>query len=152
MSVTKGLIILLVFVGAVLSAGYFSMGDSTPEAGGDAGLYDRLGEKEGITEIVRDFIFKVAGDYRVKTRFAYIDMPRFRKLMIEQICEATGGPCTYSGRSMSEAHQGMDISEKEFKIVAEKFAMAMEAAQVGQEDQATIMNLLEGMRDDIVGQ
>lgn len=70
-----------------------------------------------------------------------------------RVYEATGGPCRYTGKSMLEAHTGMNITEDEFGIIAAHFAAAMANAEVGigVDDNATIMGVLAAMHDDIVG-
>ena len=115
-------------------------------------LYERIGAQDGIATVVDGFPGKVGADDRVNGRFADTDMPKLRALLIEQVCEATGGPCKYSGKNMLDAHKGMNITEDEFGIVAAHFAAAMLDAGVGADDNATIMGVLAGMRDDIVGQ
>jgi hemoglobin len=60
-------------------------------------LYDRLGGKPAITAVVDDFIGNVAGDTRINQRFANADIPRLKRMLVDQICQASGGPCTYTG-------------------------------------------------------
>lgn len=115
-------------------------------------LYERIGAQDGIAVVVDGFLGKVGADDHVNGRFANTDMPKLRALLIEQVCEATGGPCTYSGKSMLDAHKGMNIMESEFGIVAAHFATAMSDAGVGADDAGVIMGVLAGMHDDIVGQ
>ena len=78
-------------------------------------------------------------------------MGKLRELLIDQVCEATGGPCTYQGKTMLEAHKGMGVTKEEFGIIAAHFAAAMVKAGVGTQDQSAIMSVLAGMYDDIVG-
>lgn len=115
-------------------------------------LYERIGAQDGIATVVDGFLGKVGADDRVNGRFAETDMPKLRGLLIEQVCEATGGPCEYSGKNMLDAHKGMNITEAEFGIVAAHFAAAMSDAGVSADDNGTIMGVLAGMHDDIVGQ
>ena len=115
-------------------------------------LYERIGAQDGIATVVDGFLGKVGADDRVNGRFADTDMPKLRGLLIEQVCEATGGPCKYSGKNMLDAHKGMNITEAEFGIIAAHFAAAMSDAGVSVEDNGTIMGVLAGMYDDIVGQ
>ena len=115
-------------------------------------LYERIGAQDGIATVVDGFLGKVGADDRVNGRFADTDMPKLRGLLIEQVCEATGGPCKYSGKNMLDAHKGMNITEGEFGIIAAHFAAAMSDAGVSVEDNGTIMGVLAGMYDDIVGQ
>ena len=123
----------------------------TAMAGGHL-LYERIGAQDGIATVVDGFLGKVGADDRVNGRFADTDMPKLRGLLIEQVCEATGGPCKYSGKNMLDAHKGMNITEAEFGIIAAHFAAAMSDAGVSVEDNGTIMGVLAGMYDDIVGQ
>ena len=114
-------------------------------------VYERIGYQSGVETLVDSFLANVAGDERVNGRFADTDMAQLRGHLIDQVCEATDGPCTYTGKSMQEAHAGMGITEAEFAIIAGHFAAAMEKAGVSASDHATIMGVLSAMQDDIVG-
>ena len=114
-------------------------------------VYERIGYQSGVETVVDNFLAHVAGDDRVNGRFADTDMAQLRGHLIDQVCEATDGPCTYKGKSMREAHAGMGITEAEFAIIAGHFAAAMEQAGVSSSDHATIMGVLSAMQDDIVG-
>lgn len=115
-------------------------------------VYERIGYQSGVETVVDYFLANVAGDARVNARFADTDMAKLRGHLIDQVCEATDGPCTYTGKSMREAHAGMGITEAEFAIIAGHFAAAMEQAGVRASDHATIMSVLSAMQEDIVGQ
>src|SRR6059036_62881 len=60
-------------------------------------LYDRLGGKPAITAVVDDFVGRVAADNRINGKFANADLPRLKMMLVDQICQASGGPCTYTG-------------------------------------------------------
>ena len=64
-------------------------------------LYDRLGGKAAITAVVDQFVTNVADDKRINARFSTTDIPRLKKNLVDQVCMASGGPCTYSGRDMT---------------------------------------------------
>jgi len=61
-------------------------------------LYERLGGPDAIVAVVDDFVANVAADQRINGFFAKTDIPRLKRLLVEQICAGTGGPCT--GRDM----------------------------------------------------
>jgi len=61
---------------------------------GDKSLYDRLGEKPAITAVVEDFVARVAADSRINGKFANANIPRLKSMLVDQICQASGGPCT----------------------------------------------------------
>src|SRR5580693_9042431 len=73
-------------------------------------LYDRLGGKPAIQAVVHDFLGNVAADSAINKRFAKTDIPKLEGLLVDQVCAATGGPCTYGGKDMKTAHQGMHIT------------------------------------------
>ena len=83
-----------------------------------ASLYDRLGGKPAITAVVDEFIAGVAADARINRFFAKTDIPKLKRLRVEQICEAAGGPCKYSGRDMKSSHEGLGISSDHFGAMA----------------------------------
>src|SRR5215470_9444605 len=76
----------------------------------DKSLYERLGGKEAIPAVVDDFVARVAADKRINSFFAKANVPRLNMMRVDQICEATGGPCNYTGRYMNTTHKGMGIT------------------------------------------
>jgi hemoglobin len=55
-------------------------------------LYDRLGGKDAIVAVVDAFVGRAAGDARINSKFARTDVPRLKAMLVDQICQATGGP------------------------------------------------------------
>ena len=96
---------------AVFIAGCSSM---SQQSMADKSLYERLGGKEAITAVVDDFVGRVAADKRINGFFAKANVPRLKMMLVDQICEATGGPCKYTGRDMKSTHQGMGITNADF--------------------------------------
>src|SRR5688572_15320364 len=65
-------------------------------------LYDRLGGQTAITAVVDSFVAIVAKDARINKKFARSDVGRVKRMLVDQVCAQTGGPCTYSGLSMKD--------------------------------------------------
>ena len=116
-----------------------------------ASLYDRLGGQDAITLVVDQFVANVAADERVNDRFAGTDIDEFKRLLVEQLCEATGGPCTYTGRDMRTTHAGMNITDAEFSAVVEDLVAALNQYNVPEQEQTELLTALGGMKDQIVG-
>jgi hemoglobin len=114
-------------------------------------LYDRLGGTPAITAVVDDFIGNVAGDARINKRFAGADVPRLKAKLVEQICEATGGPCKYTGASMVDAHRGMNISDAEFTALVEDLVKSLDRFKVPAQEKTELLTALGGMKPQIVG-
>lgn len=109
----------LAVVTAALTAGCAGMRD---EMMMKKSLYERLGGTPAITAVVDDFVANVAADSRINGRFAGTNIPRLKTLLVDQVCEATGGPCKYQGRDMKSAHAGMGITNAEFNALVEDLA------------------------------
>ena len=114
-------------------------------------LYDRLGQQPGLVAVVDDFVANVAADSRINQRFAKTDIPKLKALLVDQLCEATGGPCKYTGRDMVTTHRCMNITTAEFNATGEAMLKALQKHKVAQADIDTVMGVLGGMQNDIVG-
>ena len=118
-------------------------------------LYDRLGGKKAITAVVDEFVGRVAGDRRINAYFAAAasDPPRlktFKANLVDQICEASGGPCKYTGKDMKAAHMGMGISGADFDALVEDLVGALDMFKVGSHEKDQLLGALGPMKGDIV--
>lgn len=115
-------------------------------------LYDRLGRLDAINAVVKDFVEeRVAKDPRINARFANTDIPHLEQMLSEQICEATGGPCKYTGKNMREVHAGMAITEADFGALVEDLVASLNKFNVPKAEQDELIGKLATMHDDIVG-
>ena len=125
----------------------------TGGGGGDSGatLYDRLGKKDAITAVVKDFVEeRVAKDDRIKSFFANTDIPNLEAKLVDQICQAAKGPCTYTGKDMKTAHAGLKIKDADFNALVEDLKASLDHFKVGDQEQKELIGALATMHDDIV--
>jgi hemoglobin len=113
-------------------------------------LYDRLGSGDAITAITESWVARVGGDNRANGKFARTDIGRLKKEVADQLCEATGGPCTYTGRSMRTTHDRMKVTAGEFGVVMQHLEAALDELNIPKTEQDELTGLLQPMRDDIV--
>jgi len=113
-------------------------------------LFERLGGIGSITAVVENFRDRVAGDDRINQKFAKTDLARLRKMLIDQVCEATGGPCTYTGRSMKDAHAGMKVTSGEFDALVQDLVATLNHFKVGKPEQDEVLAVLGPLKSDIV--
>jgi hemoglobin len=150
MGLRRGIGLWVLVVVAMLNlAACATMGDAPPT------LYKRLGGREGIALVVGDFVTNMAGDSRVNARFKDMKGPDVEKLksnLADQICDATGGPCSYLGRDMKTTHKGMKITDAEWNATVENLTKALDKNKVAPKDQSELLGLLGPMKADIVGQ
>lgn len=113
-------------------------------------LYDRLGGKSSISAVVDQFVANVAADTRINGRFATTDIRKLKGHLVDQVCMATGGPCTYSGRDMRTTHAGMKISNGDFEALVEDLVKSLDTFKVPAREKGELLDLLGPMRKDIV--
>lgn len=124
--------------------------NTMPVAAQQKSLYDRLGGQAAIQAVVDEFLKNVAADNRINKFFANTDLTRLNKLLVEQICQASGGPCTYTGRSMKETHMGLGISNADFKALVEDLVKALDKFKVPDQEKNELLGILGPMEPDIV--
>jgi hemoglobin len=113
-------------------------------------LYDQLGKKAGITKVVGDFVGNVGADTRINQYFAHTDLNHLKTELVNQICQASGGPCKYTGKSMKEAHMGMGISTADFNALVEDLVKALDKDGVKEDAKNALLGALGPMKSDIV--
>jgi hemoglobin len=113
-------------------------------------LYERLGGKPAITAVVNDFIDLVGQDTRVRHAPAPARVPVIKTLLVEMVCQASGGPCVYAGRDMKTTHAGMGISGAEFEAVVDDLVKTLNQYKVPETEKNDLLALLAPMRKDIV--
>lgn len=113
-------------------------------------LYDRLGGQDAINAVTESWVARVGGDDRANGKFVRTDIPRLKKEVADQLCEVTGGHCTYTGRSMQETHAGMQTTAGEFDVVMQHLGEALDEFNVPKPEQDELVELLRPMRHDIV--
>ena len=113
-------------------------------------LYDRLGGYGAISAVVDDFVANVAADKRINKFFAKANVPRLKARLIEQLCQASGGPCVYTGADMKTAHAGMGVRNKDFDALVQDLVKSLNKFKVPKAEQKEIASVLLPMRKDIV--
>lgn len=118
-------------------------------------LYDRLGGRTAIVAVVDDFVANCAADTRINKFFAATAADKnrlaaFKNNLVDQICEASGGPCKYKGKDMKSAHAGMGISNADFNALVEDLTKTLDKFKVAKADQDQLLGVLGPMRAQIV--
>jgi hemoglobin len=138
--------ILLVMSGGRLSA-------VQPEA---KSLYDRLGGVYNIATVVDDFIERLLIDDTLNAnpaiRNARARVPKagLKFQVTALVCEATGGPCKYTGRSMKEAHARLNIDEEQWKAMVADLVETLDKFRVPRKEQDELIVIVESTKGDIV--
>jgi hemoglobin len=113
-------------------------------------LYERLGGREAISAAVDDAIVNLAADTRINRRFGNASIPHLQRNLVDLICMRTGGPCVYSGASMSAAHEGMYIRADEFDALIEDLVKSLDKFKVPAREQGEVLSILRQMKSAVI--
>lgn len=126
------------------------------QAEGQKSLYDRLGGLKGVTVVVDDFINRLVANKTLNANPA-INAGRksspapYLKFQVSQlVCEVTGGPCKYTGKAMKESHAHLNISEKEWGVMAKDFKKSLDKYKVPAPEQQELFDIVGKTKADIV--
>ena len=119
-------------------------------------LWDRLGGEQNVDKIADDFLDLATKDERVnftrdgKYKLDEAGLKDLKRKLVELASSVSGGPLTYSGKPMLEAHKGMNITGAEFDACVEDLKKALEKNGVKPDDVNLILTAAETVRK-IVG-
>ena len=108
--------------------------------------------RSAIGVVVESFVANLVADNRVNERFKGKPLGKLTSSLADQICEATGGPCSYYGKDMKATHTGMKITEPEWNATVENLVKALDKHKVAEREKKDLLAALGPMKADIVGQ
>ena len=120
-----------------------------------ASLYDRLGAASGIASIVDDVVEAHMTNPVIRARFLpYREQPE-RLSVIKQhlrnfFAAGCGGPETYNGRSMPDAHRGMNLTEAEYVAAIDDILTTLEARGIDEATRKDVLAILYSLKGDIL--
>jgi len=133
-------------------------------------LFERLGGEQGIAAIVDDFITRALADPRVNWERKGVkrsalslkwkrsvdinlspdDVARLKLHMVQFLSLATGGPPTYEGREMRQAHQGLVITNAEFDAAVGDLKATLDKLGMATPEQKELLSIIESTRPQVV--
>lgn len=119
-------------------------------------LYERLGGVYAIATVVDDFIERLLvndvlnANPRINAARTAVPKAGLKYRVTELVCQATGGPCRYSGRSMKDSHQHLNITPAEWQAMAAEFKGTLDRFKVPAAEQSELFAIVEGVKPQIV--
>ena len=74
----------------------------------------------------------------------------FKGKLVDQICEASGGPCKYTGKDMKTAHMGMGVGGSDFDALVDDLSAALDKLRVDTHEKDQLLGALAPMKTEIV--
>ncbi len=119
-------------------------------------LYERLGGAHAVAAVVDDFVDRlflnptVMANAAVKEESAKVTRSGLKFQLAVLVCQVTGGPHQYHGRSMPDSHRGLEISEKEWDAMAADFKVTLDKFRVPAKEQKELFDIVGTTKPDIV--
>lgn len=119
-------------------------------------LYDRLGGIYAIAAVVDDFIDRIMinpilnANPLVDEAHHRVSKAGFKYLVTEMVGWATGGPQQYTGKTMKESHEHLNITESEWQSFLGDFQTTLDKFQVPAAEQSELFAIVDGTKGDIV--
>ncbi|HET6273634.1 MAG TPA: group 1 truncated hemoglobin, partial [Bacteroidota bacterium] len=119
-------------------------------------LYDRLGGVYAIASVVDDFIERLLvndilnANPAIKEARDRVPKAGLKYRVTELVCEVTGGPQKYTGRSMKDSHKHLNITEKEWDAMVADFKVTLNKFKVPTKEQAELIGIVATTKADIV--
>jgi hemoglobin len=141
----------LPFLLSLLLAASFSVYPSARAQ--EKSLYARLGGYDAVAAVVDDFIGRLVADKRFERFFvghSKDSQKRIRQHIVDQLCMAAGGPCAYTGRTMKDSHEGLNISEDDWKAAVDHLVASLDKFKVPKREKDDLLGAISKFKNDIV--
>ncbi len=145
--------IISVAITAVAIVGAITLGAYVHAQSQAKSLYARLGGYDAIAAVSDDFVGRLASDPQLSKFFvghSQDSLRRIRQLVVDQLCEATGGPCYYIGRDMRTSHKGLGITESDWQVAVKHLGESFDKFKVPQQERGELAGALGKLKADIV--
>src|ERR1700756_5529017 len=109
-------------------------------------LYKRLGGYDVIAAVIDDLFAALRADpafARFGAGRSIDSHNRARQLLVDQMCELSGGPCVYIGRDMKTSHRGLGITAAEWTGNMKYAEAALLGHGIGDAERAEFLALFE---------
>ena len=149
----KSILLVLLCV-LVAQPAIFAQGKNAAAPSQNATLYQRLGGYDALAAVSDDFIGRLAGDPqlgRFFTGFSNDSKVRIREHIVDFLCQATGGPCKYTGRDMKTAHTGLNITEADWNTTVRHLTATLDKFKVPEREKNEVLQAIAAQKGDIVG-
>ncbi|MBM7783686.1 hemoglobin [Tenggerimyces flavus] len=82
--------------------------------------------------------------------FTHTDLPRLKRHQVLLISQVLGGPAEYSGRELGHAHEGLKITNEDFKRVVHHLVDTLRHNHVEEEIIGRVGEALAATEKDVV--
>ncbi|MDT7519898.1 group 1 truncated hemoglobin [Rhodoferax sp. TBRC 17660] len=134
---------------ALVAASFNASAQTVAPVKNDA-LYQALGGTAGLKSLMDVFVAGLKADARIGDQFKDTKSSYLSEQLTNQVCVLSGGPCTYDGETMKNAHAGLKINKGHFNALVEVLQVSMDARNIPFSTQNQLLALLAPMHRDVI--
>ena len=121
----------------------------------DQSLYERLGGATGVATLVDDIVEAHMSNPTIKARFIpYRENPdhlaKVRQHLRDFLGAGSGGPEQYNGRSMTDAHRGMNVNAQEYMAAIDDIMSMLEKHNIDEQTRKDVLAIAYSLKDEII--
>jgi hemoglobin len=113
-------------------------------------LYERLGGYDRIHEFIGEVVRLHNENDAIKHMFTDVDSEKLVKHVADFTASGTGGPQTYSGRTMPATHARLELTDADFLAAGGDIVAAMQTMGYGQNEIDEFVCILVSLKDQVV--
>jgi hemoglobin len=117
-------------------------------------LYERLGGVYGVAAVVDDFVDRLLADPLIKSNLklavAREHVAGLKFHITALVCEVSGGPEKYTGRSMPDSHANLHLGEKEWQAMMDDLDKSLDRFKVPATERGELVAIVASTKADIV--
>lgn len=119
-------------------------------------LYERLGGATGIPKLVDAIVAEHMENPTIRARFRpYLSQPEklavVKTHLVKFLASGSGGPERYEGRSMPDAHRGMNIQPAEYMAAIDDILKVLERQGIDQGTRNDVLAIAYSLKGEIQG-
>ena len=118
-------------------------------------LFERLGGSEGIRALVPDIVDAHMENPIIRSRFLpFREQPDRLEIIKQHLCAfleaGSGGPSKYAGRTMRDAHRGMNVSATEYMAAVDDILLVLRKHRIDEQTQKDVLAIAYSLKEDIM--
>jgi hemoglobin len=113
-------------------------------------LYERLGGRAGLEPVVADIIELHFTEEITRPLTKGVDKQKLIRLVVEWLCQASGGSEKYTGRDMVSAHAHLGMTDVHFMAAGDQIMRVLAKHQVPEHEQQEILSALLAHHGDVI--
>jgi hemoglobin len=127
-------------------------GPDVVEAAAPKSLFERVGGKKGVEEIVDSFVLNLAAEPTLKAigKLQKAKLDAYKAGWVNVLCKGAGGDCAATGTELKELHKGMKLTDKQWESFVTDFTAALGEHKCEDAEKADMLAIFAPFKDEVI--